>query len=273
MQQFSILILDSFKEDELRKVLRFELDVGLDDVVKPNEFGIRVFDLLEWASKNGRLVELAKALSKERQYRPDLKDFALALESGSAAESVECSFCPHKSLSTISTGGRDVAGATKTDRGGTRSGGKFAVTSSPFFTGSDVLATDLPKPPAVPKNAPEDDPNRGRFGRKSERDGRALSAKLVKEYEQTFVFDLSVSATDGNPLAPPAIFFLHDTYPKPSYHIYPVRDDGLRIVFAGVEAWGTYTVGAQVRKALGGWTQLEYDLTDLSGLSAKFVGR
>jgi hypothetical protein len=59
-------LLDAYDEDELRFTLRTLMNVRLNNIVKAGGFGTRVFDLLEWAERQGRETELIQVTAKAR---------------------------------------------------------------------------------------------------------------------------------------------------------------------------------------------------------------
>lgn len=265
LQQLCSLVRDTFDEGELKQLVMFELDLDLDAIVPPGKLDMRVFDLLVYAERHGQLVPLAEALSRNREYRTDLRRFVEALVRDPDGGAVLCETCPHRTPPT----GATAANATPPPADAVKS---FGVGAAPTGEGEQP-AVEEPRPPKPPKPGPDpDDPQKGRWGGQPERDGRRLGAELRGVYGGTFEFDLSVTSTDGSVLVGPVVFHVHDSYPRTAYHIRKVRD-GARAVFEQVEAWGCYTVGAQVQKAGGGWTRLEYDLCDLPGLPKTFRAR
>src|SRR5262245_32795291 len=59
-------ILDAFDEDELRILLRVEMNVRMDNILKPGAFRMRVFNLIEWSEREGRTTELVQVTSRAR---------------------------------------------------------------------------------------------------------------------------------------------------------------------------------------------------------------
>jgi hypothetical protein len=70
----------------------------------------------------------------------------------------------------------------------------------------------------------------------------------------------------------PVLFHLHDSYPRKTIHIRRIREHRYAIL-EEVTAYGTFTVGAQVKAADGRWTRLEFDLATLKDLPQRFIGR
>ena len=79
------------------------------------------------------------------------------------------------------------------------------------------------------------------------------------------MFDAVVESVDGSPLQSPIVFHLHDSFARSAITIRKIRE-GRRAVLYEVNAYGAFTIGAQVRTARGDWTSLEYNLVDLPGL-------
>lgn len=50
----------AFTEDEFERVL-LDLGIALDDIAKPGTWAQRTFELVTWAARNGRMVELVQA--------------------------------------------------------------------------------------------------------------------------------------------------------------------------------------------------------------------
>ena len=105
----------------------------------------------------------------------------------------------------------------------------------------------------------------GRWGGAADRAGRRLTATLTKLRKSSFSVDLAVESVDGSPLQGPVVFHLHDTFEKTAIPIRKIRE-GRRAVLYDVNAYGAFTVGAQVLTSYGVWTSLEYNLADLPGL-------
>jgi hypothetical protein len=130
------------------------------------------------------------------------------------------------------------------------------------------------KPTAPPKPGPvvdTEDPQKGRWGGRAERDGRMLSVRLLKMSGSDFQFDIVVEAIDDTPLLGPVYFHLHDTFSPSRYAIHGISEN--RAVLDEVSAYGVFTIGAQVRTASHAWTSLELDLADLPDLPKRFKER
>jgi hypothetical protein len=133
--------------------------------------------------------------------------------------------------------------------------------------GADAAATGEHPPAAPPAGPDPDDPQKGRWGGKSQRNGRNLTAVVVYSARQFVLVDFRVSSTDGSVLQGPVVFHLHDSYPRSIIRIRKIRE-GVSAVLEEVSANGTYTVGAQMRDASGHWISLEFDLASLRDLPA-----
>jgi hypothetical protein len=146
----------------------------------------------------------------------------------------------------------------------------------------EILASDEkpegsvnPRLGRAPDPAPirnPDDIQSGRWGRQSERDGRALSAKVTDVKQRYFFLDIEVTSTDGTPLEGPVVFHLDESYPRSIIHIRKIRD-GSRAVLEEVSAYEVYTVGAQVKNGSGLWIGLELNLATMKDLPVKFRKR
>jgi hypothetical protein len=128
------------------------------------------------------------------------------------------------------------------------------------------------KPPAAGPIVHKEDVQKGRWGGASQRDGRSVHAVLESVERDVFYFSLVVESVDGSPLMPPVVFHLHDTFPRRVIHIRRIADR-TRAEFSDVSAYGTFTVGVQVKTGSGQWTSLELDLSTLAGLPTRFLDR
>jgi hypothetical protein len=138
----------------------------------------------------------------------------------------------------------------------------------------DVTAQAFPsdQPPNPGPILHPDDPQKGRWGGMSARDGRTVRAVLESVEDETFYFSVVVESTDGTTLEPPLVFHMHDSYPRSVVTIRRVVDGR----FATVSEWsayGVFAIGVQVKAANGKWTSLELDLAELPGLPKRFLGR
>jgi hypothetical protein len=70
MKEIRDAIVASYDEYELAESLRFLLDVNLSHVTRSATYPNKVFQLIDWADRQGRLVELVQALARERPNQP-----------------------------------------------------------------------------------------------------------------------------------------------------------------------------------------------------------
>jgi len=115
-----------------------------------------------------------------------------------------------------------------------------------------------------------DDPQKDRWGGRSQRDGRSIEVVLLDVNEGTFHFSAIIRCPDGTTLEGPVIFHLHDTYPRSVIRIWKIRGNSTAVL-ENVSSYGVYTIGVQVRRADGSWTALEFDLNDLPQLPKRFA--
>jgi hypothetical protein len=140
------------------------------------------------------------------------------------------------------------------------------------YLGGEVPARDTPPPPPGPVKHP-DDPQRGRWGNRSQRSGRKLTATITDSSgPRLFTCDFTVESTDGSTLKGPVIFHLHDSYPRSVIQIRKIHD-GMYATLEEVTAYGAYTVGAQVKDAAGNWIVLELNLARKRSLPKRFRER
>jgi Mrp family chromosome partitioning ATPase len=145
--------------------------------------------------------------------------------------------------------------------------GKVLSADTPDFI--DHLVDEIAKRQSVrPVIVDIDDPNKGQFGRLSERRGRRLRASVKPgNRPEWFLLDLRVDATDGSPLNGEIEFHLHPTF-KPS--IARVAVSNSYSASLRVSAWGAFTVGVVADE---GRTRLELDLAQLKGAPQEFRER
>ena len=111
-----------------------------------------------------------------------------------------------------------------------------------------------------------DDPQKGRWGGESKRDGRQLTAGVADQGNGWFLVGLAVACVDGPPLVGEVEFHLHPSF-HPSIVRVPVRDDHAVLKFP---AWGAFTVGASADE---GRTRLELDLAQTADAPELFRSR
>jgi prokaryotic YEATS domain len=108
----------------------------------------------------------------------------------------------------------------------------------------------------LPAITDEKDPQKGRFGRQEQRNGRKISALVEVSSIQSGwgKVSLKVTSLPGSPeLAGKVDFYLHDTF-RPDHYVVQVINGEATLV---LRAWGAFTVGAV---ADAGATPLELDL-------------
>ena len=113
----------------------------------------------------------------------------------------------------------------------------------------------------------EDDPQKGKWGGKSEVDGRKLSAKVVKSKtdEDWYFIDLKVESTlKDKPLTGQVTFYLHDSF-RPDRYTIKVKNGIAEVKELG--AYEAFTVGASCDNNT---TKLELDLNKAPGVPAGF---
>jgi hypothetical protein len=135
--------------------------------------------------------------------------------------------------------------------------------------GSAVATRDVPPPEPGPiKNV--DDPQSGRWGNRSQRNGRKLKATITDTSDRRlYTCDFTVESTDGSILEGPVVFHLHDSYPRSVINIRKIRDARFATL-EEVTAYGVYTVGAQVKDGAGNWVGLELNLARKRSLPKRF---
>jgi hypothetical protein len=118
----------------------------------------------------------------------------------------------------------------------------------------------------------KDDPQKGRFGGKSENNGKALKASVVKSTIPEFYnVTIWVESTDPTkPLNSDVIFYLHDSFRPAVYTIKP--DDFVKgkAIDDEILSYGAFTIGAVTDN---GETLLELDLADDTGFPPAFRRR
>lgn len=116
-----------------------------------------------------------------------------------------------------------------------------------------------------------DDPQKDRFGGKSENNGRIISAGEIEELKDTpdwYKFKIWVKSSDqSKPLQGNVIFYLHNSFYK-SVRTVPVVNGVAELAL--IKVYGAFTVGAI---ADDGETLLELDLSQLKDFPKKFRDR
>lgn len=123
-----------------------------------------------------------------------------------------------------------------------------------------ITDTAVPFWPVLPAITHPDDPQKGRFGEKPERNFRELKANVTKSHIPDFYqVEIWVESTDPqHPLDADVVFYLHDSF-SPS--VYSIKTDEFRNGKAlddDILSYGAFTVGAITDN---GKTMLELDLS------------
>jgi hypothetical protein len=116
-----------------------------------------------------------------------------------------------------------------------------------------------------------DDPQKGRWGGKSVRDGRQVRVIVSSVERDLFFFSVIVESTDWTPLAAPVVFHLHDSFPRSVVTIKRIENQ--QAILREWNAYGVFAIGVQVKNTVGKWISLEIDLADAPGLPKRFLGR
>ena len=111
-----------------------------------------------------------------------------------------------------------------------------------------------------------DDPQKGKWGGLSSRNGRVLTAKVSEESADWFEIILSVRRTSGAPLAGKVTFYLHPTYENEIEKVDAKNGQAKLRIWA----YGAFTVGALLDDER---TSLELDLAKIPGVPKKFAER
>lgn len=118
----------------------------------------------------------------------------------------------------------------------------------------------------------DSDPNADKFGKTPEKDGRALRAKIKQTSPKSAkcYVTLWVESTDpASPLKEPVKLYLHPTYGDEAEYELSVQN-GVARDDEPIEAWGVFTVGAEVIGSSGKRVKLGLDLANVSGGSDRF---
>ena len=137
---------------------------------------------------------------------------------------------------------------------------------------SDSHVPALDDPPSPGPIVDPDDPQKGRWGGESQRNGRSVRAVLESVERGVFYFSVIVESTDGTDLQGPVVFHMHETYPRSIVTIRHITDRR-QAVLKDWSAYGVFAIGVQVKDSSGLWISLELDLARLSGLPGRFLSR
>lgn len=116
-----------------------------------------------------------------------------------------------------------------------------------------------------------DDPQKGRWGGQSTRDGREVRVVIDSVERDIFYFSVVVESIDSTPLAPPVVFHMHDSFPRSVITVR--RVENRQAILREWNAYGVFTIGVQLKNASGEWTSLEIDLANAPGLPKRFLKR
>ncbi|AWO00998.1 hypothetical protein DLD77_04430 [Chitinophaga alhagiae] len=113
------------------------------------------------------------------------------------------------------------------------------------------------------------DPQKGRFGGKPERNGRRLTARVAASAIPGFYnVELRVESTDPQkPLNAPVIFYIHDSFTPSVYTVKPEEFENGVAVDNEILSYGAFTAGVM---ADNGDTLLELDLSEDSKFPKEF---
>lgn len=116
------------------------------------------------------------------------------------------------------------------------------------------------------------DPQKGRFGGKSENNYRRLMASVTRaELAGYFEVNLRVEITDNShPLISDVIFFVHDSFSPSVFTIPKARFENGKALADPIIAYGAFTVGAMTDN---GNTMLELDLSEVNNFPKEFRDR
>lgn len=111
-----------------------------------------------------------------------------------------------------------------------------------------------------------DDPQKGKWGGRPERNGWKLSATVEYIEPSWYRIVLEVSNSQSTKkLTSPVQFHLHDSFDEPVNKVLPRKDGRAKLV---VHAYGSFTVGAEVTQD---GTKLELDLAKLADVPQEFI--
>ncbi|MEO8111050.1 MAG: hypothetical protein ABI594_13490 [Ginsengibacter sp.] len=118
------------------------------------------------------------------------------------------------------------------------------------------------KPVTIP-----DDLQKGRWGGKSENNGKKINAKVTKNSWQN-LFDLVITIynIDNTPLIIPVAIFVHDSYNLPDNVVYVAPDKNKGVAELSILAYEAFTIGALFADG----TELELDLNEQQGFPTDF---
>ena len=157
------------------------------------------------------------------------------------------------------------------------SGALAKIANAIRISGHEVASARDPARPLsepVPEPGPIldfDDPQKGRWGGQSTRDGRAVRVVINSVERDIFFFSVIVEPTDWTPLAAPVVFHLHDSFPRSVVTIRRIENQ--QAILREWNAYGVFAIGVQVKDAAGQWISLETDLAEAPGLPKRFLDK
>jgi len=136
----------------------------------------------------------------------------------------------------------------------------------------NLNAIAAPVIPVLPPITHKEDPQKGRFGGKSENNERKLSAAVKKSAIPDF-YNVVLTVESTNPLSPlnsDVIFYIHDSF-SPSIFTYKPEEfkDG-KVIEDEILSYGAFTVGVITDN---GKTLLELDLAENKNFPKEFIER
>ncbi|MDV2986264.1 UNVERIFIED_CONTAM: FRG domain-containing protein [Methylobacteriaceae bacterium AG10] len=140
------------------------------------------------------------------------------------------------------------------------------VPDPPHRPTAEAQAAANPDTVAKPRIRP-DDPQKGQWGGKSERNGWRLSARVESVETGWFKTVLEIASPDGSKsLTEPVEFFLHDSFAKPKRTVRPQSTGKAKLE---LYSYGAFTVGARLPDG----TELELDLSKIEDAPKLFRSR
>ena len=126
--------------------------------------------------------------------------------------------------------------------------------------------------PILPPILHPDDPQKGRFGGKPEKNNRKLTAKVTESaLPEYYNVEIVVESTDAtSPLNTDVIFYLHDSFSPSVYTIKPDEFTNGKAIDNQILSYGAFTVGVITDN---GKTMLELDLSEDKKFPKEFRAR
>jgi hypothetical protein len=212
----------------------------LDGVLKDKQIAALAKDKKAIAAEKDKAVEEKEKVVEEKDKITEEKD---------EIEKVKTKLAAQNHLAAVQDQENALRGITKKTV-------TEMVSKSTIEEATTAKASFTFKPGPVIHN---DDPQKERFGGKSENKGRALKATVGKESSDGF-FDVTIWVESTDPKKPleDVMFYLHDSF-RPSVYLIKKEDFKQGKAIDEVEAYGAFTVGAVTDN---GSTLLELDLSE-----------